>query len=193
MYYHIDTGRARGAGQLVSYLGRENHKLRNRRGEQLTEKERERFVERSQAYEYERQIIISPERGDELSKEQLSLGARRSMREFVRDRPSAEYVYAVHQDTEHPHAQIAVTGQKSDLWTDQEDLEQLKDRAREQFRERERRRTRDRQRDREREQEHERDQEREQHRSWDDDSQDENERGREPGADRDQSRSRRVL
>ena len=144
MYYHIDTGRDHGAGQLTSYIGRDDHQLRNRRGEKLDKQEREKFIERSQKYEYERQIIISPENGDELSKRELSLGARRSMREFCRDRPSAEYVYAVHQDTEHPHAQIAVTGQKSDLWTNQDDLNRLKERAREQFREQQRTRTRER-------------------------------------------------
>jgi TfoX/Sxy family transcriptional regulator of competence genes len=158
MYYHIDGGREHGAGQLTSYIGRDDHQLRNRRGKKLGDDEREKFIERSQQYEYERQIIISPEHGDELSREQLSLGARRSMREFCRDRPSAEYVYAVHQDTEHPHAQIAVTGQKSDLWTDQDDLDRLKERAREQFRERQRARTRQRhkQRQQEREQQRER-------------------------------------
>jgi Zn-finger nucleic acid-binding protein len=156
MYYHIDGGRDHGAGQLTSYIGRDDHQLRNRRGEKLDDKEREKFIGRSQEYEYERQIIISPERGDELSKEQLSLGARRSMREFCRSRPSADYVYAVHQDTEHPHAQIAVTGQKSDLWTDQEDLDRLKERAREQFREKQRTQTRDRHKDRERQPKRER-------------------------------------
>ena len=151
MYYHIDTGRDHGAGQLTSYIGRDDHQLRNRRGEPLNREEREEFIERSQKYEYERQIIISPEHGDELSRQELSLGARRSMREFCRDRPSAEYVYAVHEDTEHPHAQVAVTGQKSDLWTDQDDLDRLKDRAREQFREQQRTRTRERHEERQQE------------------------------------------
>jgi TfoX/Sxy family transcriptional regulator of competence genes len=159
MYYHIDGGRDHGAGQLTSYIGRDDHQLRNRRGETLTEEEREQFIERSKQYQYERQIIISPEHGDELSRQELSVGARRSMREFSRDRPSAEYVYAVHQDTEHPHAQIAVTGQKSDLWTDQDDLDRLKERAREQFREKQRTQTRERhkQRQQEREQPQKRD------------------------------------
>jgi TfoX/Sxy family transcriptional regulator of competence genes len=162
MYYHIDGGRDHGAGQLTSYIGRDDHQLRNRRGEKLTEEERDQFIERSKEYQYERQIIISPEHGDELSRQELSLGARRSMREFSRDRPSAEYVYAVHQDTEHPHAQIAVTGQKSDLWTDQDDLDRLKERAREQFREKQRTQTRERheQRQQEREQRQERDRDR---------------------------------
>ena len=161
MYYHIDGGRDHGAGQLTSYIGRDEHQLRNRRGETLSEQERETFIERSQEYDYERQIIISPERGDELSERELSLGARRSMREFCRDRPSAEYVYAVHQDTEHPHAQIAVTGQKSDLWTDQDDLDRLKERAREQFREQQRTRTRQRHTERQQERERRREQQRE--------------------------------
>ena len=164
MYYHIDGGRDHGAGQLLSYIGRDDHQLHNRRGEPLTDTEREQFIERSREYEYERQIIISPEHADELSTEQLSLGTRRSMREFCRDRPSADYVYAVHQDTEHPHTQIAVTGQKSDLWTDQDDLNRLKERAREQFREPQRTRTRERHRshkpEREREIQRDRDQSR---------------------------------
>jgi hypothetical protein len=169
MYYHIDGGRDHGAGQLTSYIGRDDHQLRNRRGEPLDEEEREQFIERSKQYQYERQIIISPERGDELSRQELSVGARRSMREFSRDRPSAEYVYAVHQDTEHPHAQIAVTGQKSDLWTDQDDLDRLKERAREQFREKQRTQTRQRheQRQQEREQQRERGHDRDEQRDRD--------------------------
>lgn len=169
MYYHIDGGRDHGAAQLTSYIGRDDHQLRNRRGEPLSDTEREQFIERSRQYEYERQIIISPEHADELSTEQLSVGARRSMREFCQDRPSADYVYAVHQDTEHPHAQIAVTGQKSDLWTDQDDLNRLKERAREQFREPQRTRTRERhkQRQQDRQRSHDSERERETHRDRD--------------------------
>jgi len=185
MYYHIDYGRDHGAARLVSYIGRGDHQLRNRRGEPLRDAERKQFVERSQQYEYERQIIISPEHGDELSTEQLSLGARRSMREFCRDRPSAEYVYAVHRDTDHPHVQIAVTGQKSDLWTDQSDLTRLKDHAREQFRERQRGRVRHRQ--KERQQERERSAGREHTPDLEPDQQDD--RNRERDRDRGQSRS----
>lgn len=36
----------------------------------------------------ERQIILSPERGDEFTTDQLNLSARKSMREFCRERPS---------------------------------------------------------------------------------------------------------
>ena len=160
MYLEFDTGRDRDAAQLLDYLDREREHgrgLHNRYGESMSQREIERFIERSQEYDYERQVIISPEFGDALSDAEMSLATRETMQEFVRDRPTATYCYAIHRDTEHPHAQVALTGSKTDLWTDQEDLDRTKERASERFRERELRRTRERQAEQERSTEPERD------------------------------------
>jgi len=40
------------------------------------------------------------------------------MSEFCKDRNTATYCYAIHRDTDHPHAQVALTGTKRDLWMD---------------------------------------------------------------------------
>jgi hypothetical protein len=184
MYWHADGGRSHGADQLLSYLSRDEHELRNRRGERMSERETERFIERSEDYGHERQIILSPERGDELSTEQLSLSARKSMREFCRERPSTDYCYAVHRDTEHPHVQVAVTGEKQDLWIERDELKQRRREARQHFREPER----ERERERTRAQERERDREQERTRAREQGQERERDPERQPDSERERSR-----
>jgi len=154
MYLEIDTGREHDASQLLDYLDREREQgrgLHNRYGERMDHREIQRFIQRSEEYEYERQVIISPEFGGALNDDEMSLATRETMREFVKDRPTATYCYAIHRDTEHPHAQVALTGSKTDLWTDQDDLDRTKERAKDRFRERDLRRERERDRQQERE------------------------------------------
>lgn len=186
MYWHADSGRSHSADQLLSYLSRDEHELRNRRGERMSEREVERFTERSEEYGYERQVILSPERGDELTTDQLSLSARKSMREFCRDRPSTDYCYAIHRDTDHPHVQVAITGEEQDLWIEREELEQRRREARQHFREPERERERERTRAHEREREPEQTRTREQER----DRERQPEQEQEPSRDYSQDRGR---
>jgi hypothetical protein len=156
-----------GAGQLLSYISREQHDLRDRSGNWMTGEDVDEFIECSEQHEYEEHWVLSPDHGDRLSDDELSLAARKTMSEHVADRPTATYCYAIHRDTEHPHVQVAVTGEKHDLWTEQQDLDRVRERAREHTREREyqheraRERKRDRERERQRRREHEREQERE--------------------------------
>lgn len=125
------------AGRLTSYISRGENQLKNRHGEPMTGEEQEEFLEKSEQHQYEEQWVISPANGDELSDEELSLAARKTMTEHLSDRPTADYCYSVHRDTENPHVQVAVTGDKSDLWTEQHDLDQFEERAIEHTRERE--------------------------------------------------------
>jgi hypothetical protein len=135
MKVFTDTNyREQGAGDLVEYLDKEDG-LRNRLGEQMSDEEIQAFIEKSEAYDFERQIIISPENGDRLSDEELSRYTRKVMSEFCTDRQTATYCYAIHRDTDHPHTQVAVTGTKRDLWMDREDCEWLRETATEQFHE----------------------------------------------------------
>lgn len=150
-----------GAGQLVSYISRDAHELRNRSGEQMTGEEVEEFIDRSEEYEYEEQWVLSPAHGEHLSDEELSLAARKTMSEHVADRPTATYCYAIHRDTENPHVQVAMTGEKRDLWTEQEDLDRVRERAREVTQEREYQHERALERKREREREHDQEHEQE--------------------------------
>jgi hypothetical protein len=135
----------------------------------MSDREITEFNSRSEEHAHTKQVVIFPENGNELTDDELSLAARRNMSEFVSDRPTASYCYAVHRDTDHAHVQVAITGEKRDLYADKQERKQMRTSAREQFREREhqhararRERARDRQqqRRRDRQQQRERDQER---------------------------------
>jgi hypothetical protein len=133
MKVFTDTNyREHGAGDLVEYLDKEDG-LRNRLGDQMSEEEIQAFIEKSNEYEFERQIVISPENGEQLSDRELSQYTRKVMSEFCTDRQTATYCYAIHRDTDHPHTQVAVTGTKRDLYMDREDCLELREQATEQF------------------------------------------------------------
>ena len=167
MFWQMDlSGRDTDAGKLTSYIGRDDHQLRDRRGEPMSDRDIEEFIDRSKEYNHEKQIVISPENGNGLSDDELSLAARRNMSEFIEDRPTADYCYAIHRDTDQAHVQVAITGAKRDLYTPKEERQQMRTNAREHFRERERqhgraRRERARKQERERRRERQRRQERE--------------------------------
>lgn len=170
MYWQMDlSGRDTDAGRLTSYIGRGEHQLRDRRGEPMSDREIGEFIDRSKEHNHEKQIVISPADGNAMSDDELSLAARRNMSEFVEGRPTADYCYAIHRDTEQAHVQVAVIGSKRDLYADKKERKQMRTHARTHFRERERqhgraRRERARQREydrrhreRQREREHDRD------------------------------------
>lgn len=143
MKVFTDTNyREHGARDLLEYLNKEQG-LENRFGEKMSNEEIEAFIEKSEDYEFEREIIISPENGTDLSDDQFSLYTRQVMSEFCKDRNTATYCYAIHRDTDHPHSQVALTGTKRDLWMDKEDCEQLRERAQEQFSDQHRELTKD--------------------------------------------------
>lgn len=121
-----------GAGDLVQYLDKDRG-LRNRRGEEMTREEREAFVEKSRKYEFRRLITISPGDGERLSDEEMNRRTRGTVSNFLEGRPSADYCFAIHRDTEHHHTQVALTGKRRDLYMDRDDIEQVRERAREQF------------------------------------------------------------
>jgi hypothetical protein len=173
MFWQMDlSGRDTDAGKLTSYIGRDDHQLRDRRGEPMSARDIEEFIDRSKEYNHEKQIVISPENGNGLSDDELSLAARRNMSEFIEDRPTADYCYAIHRDTDQAHVQVAITGAKRDLYAPKEERQQMRTNAREHFHERERqhgraRRERARQQERQRRRERQRRQEREQERGYD--------------------------
>jgi len=117
-----------GAGALVDYISRDNELL-NAAGEQMEPAEIQEFIDQSEEYEMGRQVTISPEDGNDLSDAELSLLGRRTMNELVEDRPTATYCYAIHRDTENDHVQVAMTGEKRDLWMDRDDCQELRQSA----------------------------------------------------------------
>ncbi len=148
--------REHGAGDLVRYIGRDANALRDRAGRELSDREIRAFVAQSEQHGFERDLILSPDRGDELSERELERATRETVagweRESDRSRGSARWCYAVHQDTDHTHVHVAMTGTKHDLYMDRDDIEQVRERGREQFREQEREAEREQQREQAREQ-----------------------------------------
>jgi hypothetical protein len=128
MFVRKDYRESNAAG-LMSYISREEHRLENRNGNEMTGEQQEAFIEKSENHRYEEQWIVSPENGDDLSNDELALAARRTMTEHLSGRPTGDFCYAVHRDTDNPHVQLAVTGEKADLWTEQEDLDRFKELA----------------------------------------------------------------
>ena len=158
--------RREGAGDLVRYIERgDDRDLRNEAGRSLSDREVDRFVRRSQQRGFTRSVVLSiPDHADDnprLSDRQVERETRQTMNDQLRDAPGARYVYGVHEDTDHRHAHIALTGPERDLTWTRDDLDRLRERADERFIERHRDRPLDREREREQNREIERDRGRE--------------------------------
>lgn len=140
MTTYLDTNyRDSGADDLVNYIGREGDTpVLDRAGRPMSNKQKERFVEKSERHQFERHVIISPENGNDLSNDELGKETRRTMEQFTKDRPTVTYAYSVHRDTEHPHTHVAMTGEKTDLYMDRGDVENVRETANERMVERER-------------------------------------------------------
>jgi hypothetical protein len=146
--------RETGADDLLNYMDREETPLRSAHGQPLSDPEREAFIEKSRKHEFVRDMIVSPENGQDLSARELSQGVRSTMNDFLEDRPTASYIYALHEDTEHPHAHVALTGERRDLYMNREDIDQVRDHANEQLVEQYQHRSRDHEQDQGHEHEH---------------------------------------
>lgn len=127
-----------GAANILAYIARDDHAVKDRAGRELSVGEQADFVAQSEDREFEREMIISPEEGEELTERELELRTRQTMREFCEDRPSARYVYAVHDDSDHVHSHVVLTGEREDLYMDRGDIRRVRERANDRFRNAER-------------------------------------------------------
>ena len=165
MYLNTNYQRS-GAGALLNYIERDRP-LRNSAGREVTDRERKRFVEKSERHRFERELRISPDPEADVSQAELERETERYLREFTQDRPSVRGVYSFHNDNGIAHTHVALTGERRDLYLDRNDLERDRERLSRRL-ERGRERSREPERDRElardierkREQERERKQER---------------------------------
>lgn len=121
--------------QLVDYLNK-SQGLMNRCGCEMDESAKQRFVEATAECDMGRLLTFSPDNQD-LSDKELSRATRRTMGEFLEGKYSADYLFAIHRDTDQPHTQVAVAGNEDDLHMDREDIEKLQQSALEEFREEE--------------------------------------------------------
>lgn len=121
--------------KLVDYLDK-NEGLRDRCGCQLDDIDKERFIDETRDCDMGRLLTLSPENTD-LTDQELSRATRDTMAEYLQGKYSAEYIMAIHRDTENPHTQVAVAGNDEDLHMDKEGIERLQESALEQFNEQE--------------------------------------------------------
>ena len=140
---------ASGVGALLNYIEKDRP-LRNSAGREVTDRERENFIEKSERHRFERELRISPDPAADVDRADLERETERYLRDFTRDRPSVRAVYAYHTDAEHEHVHVALTGERRDLYLDREDLERDRERLADRL-ERGRERTRDREPERDRE------------------------------------------
>jgi hypothetical protein len=125
-----------GAGDLLRYIDRSADRgLRDEVGRRLSSEEKDRFVDRSEQRGFTRSVVLSvPDHADAgLSNRAMERETRRTMNEQLRDAPSARYVYGIHEDTDHRHAHVAITGNEHDLTWNRDDLDRLRERANERF------------------------------------------------------------
>ena len=164
MYLNTNYQRS-GAGALVNYIEKERP-LRNSAGREVTDRERDSFVEKSERHEFERELRISPDPEVDVSQQELERETERYVRELTRDRPSVRGIYSFHNDNGIAHTHVALTGKERDLYLDREDLERDRERLSQRLeRGRERERSREPERDRELERQIERKREQEQERA----------------------------
>lgn len=126
----IDTSYQRGAADdLLSYMERDGYQLETATGDEMSQEEKAEIIEKSEKHEFEREIIISPER-DDLDDDELARSTRQTMTEFLADQPTADYCYAVHNsDDDRGHVHVATTGDidNGDLYMDSGDIQQFRD------------------------------------------------------------------
>lgn len=128
--------RSNGAGNLVDYIQRDRSRdavqsvdVRNPTGRQLSDAEVDRFVEKSREFQFQRHLIVSPDPDGQYTPAEVSANTREVMNREFGQRPTTDYVYAVHRDTEFPHAHVAATGRKSELEMDRTEINRLRKRA----------------------------------------------------------------
>lgn len=116
-----------GAGDLLSYIEKD-HPLRNSAGRELSNREIQEFIDKSERHHFERELQIAPNPYAEVSQSQLERETRRTIREFAAPaHSSVRGVYAVHEDNGVLHAHIALTGKRRDLFMDADDISQARD------------------------------------------------------------------
>jgi hypothetical protein len=130
-----------GAGALVNYMqtdqGREIT-IRDHTGKALSRDELEQFVQHSKECGFERQFIVSPDPDLDVHHRAFDRRTRALMRQWRADKANVRYVYAVHDQRDKPHAHVAVTGPKRELYMDRDDLDAFRETATDVFRESER-------------------------------------------------------
>lgn len=98
--------------------------VRDRCGFELDGVGKAQWIEQTIGDEMGRLLTISPSApvGEDL----LDSLTRRAVEEYLGGRYSADYIYSIHDDTDHLHSHVALSGAREDLKMDQEDIDDLK-------------------------------------------------------------------
>ena len=125
-----------GAGNLVDYIRRDREQdagatvdLRNPAGRELSDPEVDQFVDKSREFGFQRHLIVSPDPTGQYSPEEVQANTREVMNQEFARQPTTDYVYAVHQNTDFPHAHVAATGKQAELEMNLEDIREMSERA----------------------------------------------------------------
>lgn len=121
--------------KLVDYLDKFEG-LENRCGCEMDDTNKQRFIDVTKSCDMGRLFTFSPET-DDLTDKELSRATRNTMSDYLAGKYSADYILAIHRDTDNPHTQVAVAGNDEDLHMDNDDIEELQQSALEQFHEQE--------------------------------------------------------
>lgn len=132
MVYTSTSTRSSGAGDLVEYVERERAPESERvvihdlSGKELSQEEIDEFIEQSESDGFERHVFLSTDPENDVSVSEMHEKTQNVANRYVDDRPTASFVYGVHDDTDKLHSHVAFRGEKRDLWHDGDDLEELK-------------------------------------------------------------------
>lgn len=125
--------RYHGAHKLMDYCERkEDYTLKNRGGQEMSELGKEAFEAKSEYYQFERQMIISPR--DDRTDQEMEEMTRDSVNQYF-DGSTVDFCYSVHRDAEKGvHSHVVLTGETNDLYMNQSDIEEFNEQSKERFR-----------------------------------------------------------
>lgn len=127
------------ANEQLAYISNEGKTpVYDRAGREMSPDEKTQFAQKSREHNHYRKFIISPNNGNALTEAEMRKETRRIADDFAESREDIQVAYAVHTDTDHQHSHVVVAGERSELEMGPEELEGVKETARERIEENER-------------------------------------------------------
>jgi len=107
--------------------------LKDSTGREMDEGQKDHFVYQAEQDGFRRSVVFSTDPENQISETELDEKTRSVMDDFTENRPSTDYVYGIHNDTDKIHSHVVVRGEKRDLWLSDDGLSELKVNAQQQF------------------------------------------------------------
>jgi hypothetical protein len=119
-----------GAGDLMSYCEHEQAaELKDHMGREMTGRQKQRIIDKSEQVGMERHVMISPENSENLTREQIERVTRDTVHEIAdeQDRETLQYAYTVHEEGgDRSHSHVVMVGSKTDLYMNESDLNKMR-------------------------------------------------------------------